>query len=43
VKGLVIVQTDISFLKFDWSNTEEPISKDKLRIALKKTFIETTT
>jgi len=30
-------------IKFDWTNAEEPISKDKLRIALKKTFIETTT
>jgi len=30
-------------IKFDWINAKEPISKDKLRIALKKTFIETTT
>jgi len=29
-------------IKFNWNNAEEPISKDKLRIALKKTFIETT-
>jgi len=30
-------------INFDWTNAKEPISKDKLRIALKKTFIETTT